>query len=264
MAKSKDPRYSGFARLWILPARDAPRVVVIRRKPAAWWHVLLWETGANTITHGAWHKGVFYPTRSDVSPNGELMTCMLGWGWGRGVATVPDLTWLLRWCDIGSYGSAGLFVSEAEIEVDLGCTFRQIFDTPGFTVRQLENDFLSARLLRDGWTQVGDRNWFLKPSGSAPMIEMREMPFEASYGHRFCFEVEGAPQTFNDSIFWACYDCLGQLLVAREGRIEQYKSGDFLSHRPSYVCDLNDLVRPPDHQFTLFPLSEEDMLEPLL
>jgi len=93
----KPLRYSDKARLWLLPALDAPRVVIIRRKPAAWWHFILWNTDSNELTSGAWHKGSCYPEGADISPDGTLLAVSFGYDWGRGVATLPDLSWVLRW-----------------------------------------------------------------------------------------------------------------------------------------------------------------------
>jgi hypothetical protein len=53
-------------RLYLLPSRDAPVAVVIRRGPSEWFHVLRWELETLTVHLGAWFHGTLYPRRSDV------------------------------------------------------------------------------------------------------------------------------------------------------------------------------------------------------
>jgi hypothetical protein len=55
------------ARIHLLPAKAAPYVVVLRRKPTKWFHVLRWNTETDLIEHGSWFKGTLYSERADVS-----------------------------------------------------------------------------------------------------------------------------------------------------------------------------------------------------
>ena len=42
-------------RLHLLFARDAPRAVILRRGPSAWYHVMRWNLLDDTIEHEAWN-----------------------------------------------------------------------------------------------------------------------------------------------------------------------------------------------------------------
>src|SRR4051794_17686203 len=55
------------ARIHILPAREAPVAIVIRRKPSKRFHVLRWHTDTGEIEPGSWFNGKLYPLRADIS-----------------------------------------------------------------------------------------------------------------------------------------------------------------------------------------------------
>ena len=60
------------ARLFVIPARDVAKAVIIRRGPSAWHHLIAWDTKRDVFEHGAWFRGRIYPERCDLSPDGEL------------------------------------------------------------------------------------------------------------------------------------------------------------------------------------------------
>jgi hypothetical protein len=59
-------------RLFVIMARDAPVAVVLRRGPASWAQLSLWNTDRDTFTHGAWFRGRLYEDKCDLSPDGTL------------------------------------------------------------------------------------------------------------------------------------------------------------------------------------------------
>jgi hypothetical protein len=59
-------------RLFVVLAREAPIGVILRRGPAAWYHVILWHTDTDHFERGAWFKGRIYEERCDLSPDGQL------------------------------------------------------------------------------------------------------------------------------------------------------------------------------------------------
>ncbi|HTQ11937.1 MAG TPA: hypothetical protein VMI31_17885 [Fimbriimonadaceae bacterium] len=229
-------------------------MAIIRRKPAAWWHFVLWNTESSELTSGAWHKGSCYPEGADISPDGTLLAVSFGYGWGRGVAAVPDLNWVLRWDSEINRIEAGAFSSASEFLIDLRGRDLLVQDRGFPAVRDTPIDVLDYRLRRDGWTERMGGGYRFSPSGGGPAIDMLPL-MKRDKVYRFPFQLEDVPEDINDSIFWACYDSLGQLLLAREGRVELHKSGGFDPMRPSFVRDLNDLTRPKDYQFSLFPLT---------
>jgi len=148
---------------------------------------------------------------------------------------------------------AGAFNTASEFLIDLRCRELLVEDRGFPAVLDTQIDVLDYRLKRDGWTEGLEGGYHFSSSGD-PSIDMLPL-MKRDKVYRYPFRLEGVPGDFNDSIFWACYDCLGQLLLAREGRIELYKPDGFDKMTTSFVRDLNDLVRPVGYQFTLFPLS---------
>lgn len=59
--------------LFVLPARDVPRAVILRRGPSRWYHVIDWDTANDRFVHGAWIKGRIYENSCDISPDGTLL-----------------------------------------------------------------------------------------------------------------------------------------------------------------------------------------------
>ena len=58
--------------LFVHLAARAPRAVILRRGPSAWYHLIFWNTSKDTFEHGAWFRGRIYEERCDLSPDGEL------------------------------------------------------------------------------------------------------------------------------------------------------------------------------------------------
>ena len=65
---------SAPARLHLLPAKKAPIVVVIRRKPSRLFHIIRVNTKNGTYEQGAWFTGKLYANRCDVSFDGICST----------------------------------------------------------------------------------------------------------------------------------------------------------------------------------------------
>jgi hypothetical protein len=111
-------------RLFVLPAREAPRAVVLRRGPAAWAHVLLWHTDTDELVPGAWFRGRIYEERCDVSPDGELLLYFALQGrkfqtdykgsW-TAVSRAPWLEALTLWPQGDTWGGGGRFTGRREI-----------------------------------------------------------------------------------------------------------------------------------------------------
>lgn len=105
-------------RLHLLFARDAPRAVILRRGPSAWYHVMRWNLLDDSIEHGAWFKGRLYEERCDLSPDGELLIyfALKGTHWNTSysgswsaVSRAPWLHALALWPQGHTWGGGGYF-----------------------------------------------------------------------------------------------------------------------------------------------------------
>jgi hypothetical protein len=108
--------------LFIIPARDAPKAVIIRRGPSAWYHLILWEwkhKGRDVFTHGAWIRARLFPEKCDLSPDGNLFVYFVFQGSRHGtdykdsytaVSRPPWLYALALWPHGGTYAGGGRFL----------------------------------------------------------------------------------------------------------------------------------------------------------
>jgi len=109
-----------MGRLFVIPARDEPVAVILRRGPTTWYHLILWETRRDAITHGAWIKGRIYEDKCDLSPDGKLFVYFVHQG-SRGataftqawtaVSRPPWLHALVLWPQGTTYGGGGKFTA---------------------------------------------------------------------------------------------------------------------------------------------------------
>jgi hypothetical protein len=107
-------------RLFVVLAKEAPIAVVLRRGPAAWYHVILWHTDTDEFEPGAWFKGRIYEERCDLSPDGALFLyfALQGSRWRTSykgswtaVSRPPWLQALVLWPQGDTWGGGGRFVS---------------------------------------------------------------------------------------------------------------------------------------------------------
>lgn len=232
-------------RLHVIPARDAPVAVVLRRGPSEWWHVLLWRLDEPAVAGGAWFHGRIYPRRCDVSPDGSLFGyfAMSGrpppWDAYYAVSRPPWLQALAAW-RIGSAWSSGCeFLADGSFAMDIPP------DTPPDhgvypgrlgerSPRRLTGRALFAERdvsleLRRGWRLVS------ATEDGAPLVLERAAPAPATgvlrlvhQGHSFAVPaVEGAVLRYSldgaalTDAAWADWDRHGRLLLATaSGRLE--------------------------------------------
>ncbi len=111
-------------RLHLLFARAAPIVVILRRGPAAWYHVMRWNLLDDTIEHGAWFKGRIYEERCDLSPDGELLLYFalkgrrFGSDYGSSWSALSRAPWLhalALWPQGHTWGGGGYFEGPRQI-----------------------------------------------------------------------------------------------------------------------------------------------------
>ena len=106
--------------LFVIPARDEPVAVILRRGPSHWYHVILWETRRDAFTHGAWFKGRIYEDKCDLSPDGRLFIYFVRQGSRSGtdftlawtaISRPPWLHALVLWPQGTTYGGGGKFTA---------------------------------------------------------------------------------------------------------------------------------------------------------
>jgi hypothetical protein len=116
-------------RLFVVLAREAPIGVILRRGPAAWYHVILWHTDTDEFDHGAWFKGRIYEERCDLSPDGQvfLYFALQGSRWRTtykgtwtAVSRPPWLQALVLWPHGDTWGGGGRFVGERKVALWTG------------------------------------------------------------------------------------------------------------------------------------------------
>lgn len=109
-----------MGKLYVIPARDEPVAVVLRRGPSAWYHVILWQTRGDTFSHGAWFRGRIYENKCDLSPDGSLFIYFVHQGNRSGtefthawtaISRPPWLHALVLWPQGTTYGGGGQFTA---------------------------------------------------------------------------------------------------------------------------------------------------------
>lgn len=116
-------------RLFVIFAKTAHEAVIFRRGPAAWYHVIRWNTQDDTFHRGAWFKGRIYPEKCDLSPDGELLLYFVHQGrrartsytdaW-TAISRSPWLTAIGLWTHGTTYGGGGRFTDDRSIVIR-GC-----------------------------------------------------------------------------------------------------------------------------------------------
>lgn len=111
-------------RLFVIMARQAAVAVVIRRGPAAWARVSLWNTASDVFTPGSWFHGRIFAEKCDLSPDGTLFLYAAFKGGGLGtsysdswtaLSRPPWLHALVLWPMRTTYGGGGRFLGERQV-----------------------------------------------------------------------------------------------------------------------------------------------------
>ncbi|WP_190429835.1 hypothetical protein, partial [Coleofasciculus sp. FACHB-712] len=119
-----------------------------------------------------------------------------------------------------------------------------------------------------GWTRAGDNygnnvkvensktytvkcenddGWYWQPSREHPTLRMYYRGF-LQRGYTFKFRLDEYPDLL-DSIDWATWDFLGNLVFAKQGTLYKYKLRDFKKGKPSFCKDLEFLEQPKKPEF---------------
>jgi hypothetical protein len=257
-------------RLHVIPARDAPVAVVLRRGPSEWWHVLLWRLDEPAVEGGAWFHGRIYPRRCDVSPDGSLLGyfAMSGrpppWDAYYAVSRPPWLQALAAW-RIGSAWSSGCeFLADGTFAMDIppetppdhgsypgrrgARSPRHLDGRAGFSERDVSLE------LRRGWRLVrgetGGASLTLERAAPPPAAGVLRLTHE---GHSFAvpaiegamlrYSLDGVPLT---GAAWADWDSRGRLLLATvSGTLEIHDRAPAGTRAAAWSHDLGGLRPDP-------------------
>lgn len=108
-------------RLFAIFARRAHVAIVIKRGPARWTQLVLWDTRTDVFTDGAWLRGRIYEQKCDLSPDGELFVYSafqgqrLGTSYSDSYTAVSRPPWLhalALWPRHTTYGGGGTFLDD--------------------------------------------------------------------------------------------------------------------------------------------------------
>lgn len=111
-------------RLFVVMAAAAHVAVVIRRGPASWTHLTLWNTERDDFTEGAWFRGRIFAEKCDLSPDAKLFVYAAYKGsrlrtsytdsW-TAVSRPPWLHALALWPMGTTYGGGGRFTDNRRL-----------------------------------------------------------------------------------------------------------------------------------------------------
>lgn len=172
----------------------------MKRGPARWTQLVLWDTKTDVFTEGAWLRGRIYEAKCDVSPDGQLFVYAALQGNGSetsyshaytAVSRPPWLHALALWPVGTTYGGGGRFLDDRRLALRGGCV------------------------------------WTAHPDHPATGLEILQQPTEC---HRSTGEVPDAE--------WSGRDQDDRLVYARSGRIiartagKEVELASFAPHRP--------------------------------
>ena len=260
-------------RLYFLTAKEAPIVVVLRRGPSKRYQVIKIDTQTAALERGSWFSGRLYTDDCDISFDGEwLVYKALGAGgavW-TGLCRSPWLKTYREWENVGTWNGGGFFASRTLLQVNVWSTMKvtQTVQLP-FACQQddteynaagkiVRHDPRTARMLREGWqrlasSQAGERSikkiyasfhdpseWVCQPSKEHPSLRMVSRPDRGR--NRSSFALDQPDNLLDNTVDWANWDALGNLLVARQGLLQKYTLADLASGQPSLYWDLRTLT----------------------
>ena len=259
------------AGIHLLPAKGSPYVAVIRRKPSKVFHIIRWNTQDDCLEYGSWFNGKLYPQRCDISFDGKWMVYLAMGGRGNtwnGVCLLPRLKTYLESDNIGTWFGGGYWKNEKELLLNgWGEPQGQIPFKLGELKPQFGGEDLSVlypRLERDGWTRSGnnygnkveaknskkyivncenDDGWYWQPSRKHPILRMYYRGY-LERGYTFEFKLEDYLEILDSTVDWATWDFLGNLVLAKQGKLYKYELDDFKRGKPSFCKDLESLEQP--------------------
>lgn len=256
------------ARIHLLPAKEAPYVVIIRRKPSKTFHIIRWNVEQDEFEHGSWFTGHIYVHRSDVSFDGKWMVYLArgsrGTTW-NGVCSLPYLNTHLEadapdtWCGGGYWRDSKTLLTDSWTTPTGSAPFRI---EPMLGDGTQNSEALHLRMARDGWmrngnnwgtdrrirgkkhltVRDGDDGWSWQLERSGPTLEAF-FRGHLEYGFTYEFRVREFPDLLDQQVEWATFAVNGDLVFARLGCVYRYSRNDLRRGKPGFAADLNGLTR---------------------
>jgi hypothetical protein len=228
------------ARIHLLPAKEAPYVVIIRRKPSKTFHIIQWNIEHDEFKHGSWFTGHIYVYRSDVSFDGKWMVYFARGASGtlwNGVCLLPYLKTYLEADAPDSWGGGGYWRDSQTLMTSSWTT------TKGAVPFRIEDgcgELHVQRMKRDGWIH--------KENGKIRLWQFlqRNATLEAIYDKRttdFEFRLREFPQLLDKEVESATFAANGDLVFTRLGCVYRYSRKDLRRGKPGFAADLNVLTR---------------------
>ena len=266
------------SRIHLLVAKNAPTVVILQRKRAKLFHVVLVDANKRRVEEGSWFRGKLYMLRCDVSFDGKHMVYLAmgsqGATW-NGICRLPWLATLTEAENMGSWFGGGYFVDKKVLRTNgwgrpdfypakrTGAPF--VLEPYHSRYGGEDLGVVYERLARDGFTRLGenwgtqqnlgtrklqvacegDDGWGRRFSRRHPMLKVRYAGY-LEHGYTFTFWLDEYPDLLNGAS-WASWDCNGDLWVARPGAVEQYMLTDLARGSPSFTIDVEQF-EPPARQ----------------
>ncbi|WP_146118499.1 hypothetical protein [Blastopirellula marina] len=261
------------ARIHLLPAKDAPYVVILRRKPSKCFRVIRWNTIRDTLEHGSRFQGKLYPKRCDVSYDGDWMVYLAmgssGQTW-NGICRLPYLRTVAEGTNMGTWYGGGVWTNPNRLSLN---GWQPENGRVPFTLEQLKPEYggedlsvLYAKWQRDGWQRrgpnfgtfrkltdtakytvvcEGDNGWVHQPTRQHPPLVARNLGY-LEHGYTFQFTLEGHEDLLDDQVDSACWDYRGNLVYSRQGIVYKYSLANLSTGYPGSVHDLESLTPKPD------------------
>jgi hypothetical protein len=255
----------------LIAAKEAPIIVILQRKRAKLFHVIMVGTDKHWANEGSWFRGVLYAIDSDVSFDGKYMVYRArgskGATWS-GVCRLPWLTTLIHvetpitgggyfsgphdlkthgWdCREKVYSSDVPFTIERDTKRHYGNELAVIygrFERDDFA--RLGSNWGQEQTLKTPMYQVvckGDDGWGRRPARGYPELQVRYKGYLDS-AFKFVFRLDEHPNLL-EGANWATWDSGSNLWVARPGIVEQYTLKDLRRGTPSFSLDV-DRFEPP-------------------
>lgn len=258
-------------RVFCIPATEAPVAAVLRRGPSDWVHVGAWHTATGEFEPGAWFRGVIYPQKCDLSPDGRWLVysaMKVGSDWPAGdiyeaISRLPWLTALAAW-NSGTTYTRGMHFVEDPAQSDAGDP--DVGDIGPLLQRYGLRGTLPGQYAvesRRGWVESADSppsregEWWdesrraivvrAQPDGPNVLhVEGRYAAFRTGEPHLdppLYWLDRGDEIEILEGVQWADWDTEGRLLVATgDGRLA-VRSPDDASQEP--IVDLSSMEADP-------------------
>jgi hypothetical protein len=263
------------SRIHLLVAKHAPTVVIVQRKRAKLFHIVMVDANKRRVEEGSWFRGKLYVLRCDVSFDGKHMVYLAmgsnGNTW-NGVCRLPWLSTLTEAENMGAWFGGGYFESSKVLRTngwgssdhlppkrtvapfklepyysryggeDLGVVYERL-ERDGF--KRLGDNWGKERNLGTRKLQIacdGDDGWGRQVARRHPMLKVRYIGY-LEHGYTFAFWFDEYPDLLAGAS-WANWDCNGDLWVARPGVVEQYTLNDLSRGAPSFTIDVDQLEPP--------------------